>query len=86
MSTASPMRCVAQSVDTSRASKLPLVDDLYARQLQLRALLAVTLDEQGSVLRLQSQEMRDSFLLACSMMGEEVRQLADVLQKRLSTG
>lgn len=70
---------------TPQAPGLPLLEDLYARQFQLRALLAVTLDEQGSVLRLQSQEIRDGFLLACSMMGEEVRQLAEVLQKRLDS-
>lgn len=72
--------------DTPRNRPLPLLEDRNARQLQLRALLAVTLDAHGGVPRFQSQEIRDGFLLACSMMGDEVRQLAAVLQNRLSQG
>ncbi|MBS0368500.1 MAG: hypothetical protein JSS57_04780 [Proteobacteria bacterium] len=75
---------LAPLADASRHPHRPLLEDVHARKLQLRALLAVTLDEQGGVLRTQSQEMREGFLLACSVMGEEVRQLAQVLHVRLS--
>lgn len=72
--------------DTPRSPSRPQQEDVQPHQLQLRALLAVTLDEQGCMLRIQSKEMRDSFLLACSVMGDEVRQLAQVLHTRLQAG
>lgn len=72
--------------DSLQNRALPLLEDCNAQQLQLRALLAVTLGDHGGVLRLQSQEIRDGFLLACSMMGDEVRQLAAVFQNRLRAG
>lgn len=61
---------------------VPLLEDIGGQQLQLRALLAMTLDERAGF-RMQSQETRDGFLLACSVMGAEVLQLVEMLHVRL---
>lgn len=82
---ASSIQHLPQPGETLRSYVLPLLEDCNAQQLQLRALLAVTLDAHGGLCRLQSQDLRDGFLLACSMMGDEVRQLAAEFQNRLRT-
>ncbi len=57
-------------------------DQLYARQVQLEGLLAMTHGEGGEAFRGLAHNLQDGFMWACSMIAREVWELTEALQER----
>ena len=56
-------------------------DQLYARQAQLKGLLAMSYGEGGEAFRGMAHDLQNGFMRACSMIAHEVQELTKVIQE-----